>query len=173
MKDPNDTRDIDPRVGSPLWIHLMTVTAVGAVAFSLAMFHLHGVFTPRGLISAAAVLAARGADRGRRDLADHHPRADRPGSPVASVTFSFAVLIFWGLPVALLLRAASTLVVGLAERKALKRSAFNAAQVTLSLTAAGLVMLAFGVHASPAKPWDPEGHRPVRGACRPPWPTSR
>ena len=75
MKDPNDTRDIDPRVGSPLWIHLMTVTAVGTVAFSLAMFHLHGVFTPSGLISAAGVLAARGADRGRRDLAHHHPRA--------------------------------------------------------------------------------------------------
>ena len=51
MKDPNDTRDIDPRVGSPLWIHLMTVTAVGTVAFSLAMLNLHGVFTPHGLIT--------------------------------------------------------------------------------------------------------------------------
>src|SRR3984885_5843440 len=159
MKDPNDTRDIDPRVGSPLWIHLMTVTAVGAVAFSLAMFHLHGVFTPHGLISQPvfwllAVLIVVG-----EIWPIITPGRTGQDSPVASVTFSFAVLIFWGLPVALLLRAASTLVVGLAERKALKRSAFNAAQVTLSLTAAGLVMMALGVYASPANPWDPEAHR--------------
>jgi diguanylate cyclase (GGDEF)-like protein len=159
MKDPNDTRDIDPRVGSPLWIHLMTVTAVGTVAFILAMFHLHGVFTPRGLISQPvfwllAVLIVVG-----EIWPIITPGRTGQDSPVASVTFSFAVLIFWGLPVALLLRAASTLVVGLAERKALKRSAFNAAQVTLSLAAAGLVMMAFNVHASPARPWDPEGPR--------------
>ena len=145
MKDPNDTRDIDPRVGSPLWIHLMTVTAVGTVAFSLAMLHLHGVFTPHGLISQPvfwllAVLIVVG-----EIWPIITPGRTGQDSPVASVTFSFAVLIFWGLPVALLLRAASTLVVGLAERKALKRSAFNAAQVTLSLTAAGLVMMALGV----------------------------
>ena len=29
MKDPNDTRDIGPRVGSPLWIHMTSVTVVG------------------------------------------------------------------------------------------------------------------------------------------------
>ena len=29
MKDPTDTRDIGPRVGSPLWIHMTLVTAVG------------------------------------------------------------------------------------------------------------------------------------------------
>ncbi len=80
MRDPNDTRDIGPRVGSPLWIHLTTVTTAGAVAFAAAMLGLHGL-TPRagrpGL--APAVLAARGPDRGRRDLADHHARAVRPG----------------------------------------------------------------------------------------------
>jgi diguanylate cyclase (GGDEF)-like protein len=160
MKDPNDTRDIDPRVGSPLWIHLTTVTAVGTVAFILAMTHLHGLL-----------------DHGKMDGLLTHPlfwllaalivigeiwpivTPGRAGqvSPVASVTFSFAALIFWGLPVALLMRATSTLAVSLAQRKALRRSAFNAAQVTLSLTAAGLVMFALGVHASPAHPWNPDG----------------
>ena len=157
MKDPNDARDIDPRVGSPLWIHLMTVTAVGTVAFSLSMLSLHDVFDPHGLITQPvfwllAVLVVIG-----EIWPIITPGRTGQDSPVASVTFSFAVLIFWGLPVALLLRATSTLIVGLAERKSLKRSAFNAAQVTLSLTAAGLVMLALGVHASPEHPWDPNG----------------
>jgi diguanylate cyclase (GGDEF)-like protein len=158
MKDPNDTRDIGPRVGSPLWIHLTTVTAAGVVAFIFAMFHLHGVVGPRGLIMhplfwLLATLIVVG-----EIWPIITPGRSGPESPVASVTFSFAALIFWGLPVALLLRATSTLAVGLAERKAVKRSAFNAAEVTLSMTAAGLVMLLFGVHASPLHPWDPNGH---------------
>jgi diguanylate cyclase (GGDEF)-like protein len=85
------------------------------------------------------------------------PGRSGPESPVASVTFSFAVLIYWGLPVALLLRGISTLAVGLAERKSVRRSAFNSAQVTLSLCAAALVLLAFGLHPSPAHGWDPNG----------------
>ena len=46
MKDPNDTRDIGPRVGSPLWIHITVCTVAGAVAFGLAMTKLTGL---RGL----------------------------------------------------------------------------------------------------------------------------
>jgi diguanylate cyclase (GGDEF)-like protein len=159
MKDPNDTRDIGPRVGSPLWIHLMTVTVAGAVAFAAAMFHLHGLLTwPGGLflhplfwLLAALIVVGE-------IWPIITPGRSGPESPVASVTFSFAVLIFWGLPVALLLRGIATLAVGLAERKSVRRSAFNSAQVTLSLCAAGLVLLAFGLHPSPAHPWDPNGH---------------
>src|ERR1035438_242401 len=29
MKDPNDTRDIGPRIGSPLWIYMTAVTVTG------------------------------------------------------------------------------------------------------------------------------------------------
>ena len=35
MKDPTDTRDIGPRVGSPLWMYIMSVTVAGAVVFGL------------------------------------------------------------------------------------------------------------------------------------------
>src|SRR5450755_1839410 len=158
MKDPNDTRDMGPRVGSPLWIHLMTVTAAGAVAFTFAMLHLHGLVPrPDGLVwhplfwlLAALVLVG--------DIWPIiTPGRSGPESPVASLTFSFAALLYWGLPVAVLLKAASTLAVGLAERKAVKRSAFNAAQVTLSMCAAWLVMLAFGLHPTPTNAWDPNG----------------
>jgi diguanylate cyclase (GGDEF)-like protein len=158
MKDPNDTRDMGPRAGSPLWIHLMTVTAAGGVAFILAMLNLHGlVARPDGLVwhplfwlLAALVLVG--------DIWPIiTPGRSGPESPVASLTFSFAALLYWGLPVAVLLKAASTLAVGLAERKAVKRSAFNAAQVTLSMCAAWLVMLAFGLHPTPTNAWDPNG----------------
>jgi diguanylate cyclase (GGDEF)-like protein len=158
MKDPNDTRDIGPRVGSPLWIHLVTVTAAGAVAFAAAMFHLHGLLAvPGGLmlhplfwLLAALIVVGE-------IWPIITPGRSGPESPVASVTFSFAVLLYWGLPVALLLRGISTLAVGLAERKSVRRSAFNSAQVTLSLSAAALVLLAFGVHPSPTHVWDPDG----------------
>ena len=36
MKDPSDTRDIGPRIGSPLWIYLTVVTAAGLVPCSAA-----------------------------------------------------------------------------------------------------------------------------------------
>jgi diguanylate cyclase (GGDEF)-like protein len=159
MKDPNDTRDIGPRVGSPLWIYLVSVTAVGVVAFALAMLHLRGLVGTHGLIMhplfwlmAALILVGE-------IWPIITPGRSGPESPVASVTFSFAALIYWGLPVAVLLRAVSTLAVGLAERKSVKRSAFNSAQVTLSLSAAWLVMLAVGKNPTPAHVWDPEnGH---------------
>ena len=167
MKDPNDTRDTDPRVGSPLWIHMTTVTAAGAVAFGIAMWHLHGllgsslvagqavhqglVWHPLFWLVAALVLVGE-------IWPIITPGRSGPESPVASLTFAFAALIFWGLPVAVLLRATATLAVGLAERKAVRRTAFNAAQVTLSLCAAWLVMLAFGKDPTPANPWDPSGH---------------
>jgi diguanylate cyclase (GGDEF)-like protein len=159
MRDPNDTRDIGPRVGSPLWIHLTTVTTAGAVAFAAVMTRLHGLTPwPGGLVwhplfwlLAALIVVGE-------IWPIITPGRSGPESPVASVTFSFAALIYWGLPVAILARGLSTLAVGIAERKSLRRSAFNAAQVTLSLGAAGLVLAAFGLHPSPARPWDPNGH---------------
>jgi diguanylate cyclase (GGDEF)-like protein len=169
MKDPNDTRDLGPRVGSPLWIHLMTVTAVGAVAFALAMTHLHGLVGRTRAVVEHGVLQHTG-------LIWHPlfwllaalilvgeiwpiitPGRSGPESPVASVTFSFAALLYWGLPAAVLLRAVSTLAVGLAERKTVKRAAFNAAEVTLSMSAAWLVLLAFQLRPSPVHVWNPDG----------------
>src|SRR5580693_7240157 len=158
MKDPNDTRDIGPRVGSPLWIHLVMVTTAGAAAFAAAMLRLHGLLPwPGGLVWHPLFWLIAGLVVVGEIWPIITPGRSGPESPVASVTFSFAALIYWGLPVALLLRAASTLVVGLAERKSVRRSAFNSAQVTLSLWAAGLVLLAFGLHPSPAHVWDPNG----------------
>jgi diguanylate cyclase (GGDEF)-like protein len=142
MRDPTDTRNIGPRLGSPLWIHMTAVTVVGGAVFALAIAQLMDMSSlarlPLFWVVVAMVV-----------LGDIWPIVT-PGrssleAPLASVTFSFAMLIVWGLPVAVLVRATSTMVTFLAKRKAPHRAAFNAAASTLSLTAAGTVLWAFGL----------------------------
>jgi hypothetical protein len=156
MKDPNDTRDIGPRVGSPLWIHMTSVTVAGLAVFAWAMTRLSGlrelVHHPLFWVIAALVVVGD-----MRPLVT--PGRSGAESPVASLTFSFAALLYWGFPVAVLFKATSSLAVGLAQRKALHRSSFNAAQTTLAMAAAGLALAATGIHPAP--------HRPFAGADLP------
>ena len=155
MKDPTDTRDIGPRVGSPLWIHMTSVIVVGAVVFVLALTQLMGMSAlvdhPLFWVLAAMVV-----------LGEIWPVVT-PGhskleAPLASVTFTFAALIAWGLPVAVLLRATAVMVTFLARRKAPHRAAFNASAATLGLMAAGLVLWGLGERMSPSHPWQPQGY---------------
>jgi diguanylate cyclase (GGDEF)-like protein len=146
MRDPTDTRNIGPRVGSPLWIHMTVVTIAGAGVFVLAVTRLMDMsgLARRPVFWVVVAMVV---------LGDIWPivtpgRSSRE-APLASVTFSFAMLIVWGLPVAVLVRATSTMVTFLAKRKAPHRAAFNAAANTLSLTAAGIVLWAFGLKGQP------------------------
>ncbi len=145
MRDPTDTRDIGPRVGSPLWIYLTAVTVAGGMVFALAVGYLvhpgltHGRITLTGhslfWVLAAIILAGEiwpVVTPGRSSLE----------APLTSVTFSFAALLAWGVSIAVLLRATMTVVAFLGKRKAPHRAAFNAAASTLGLAAAGLVLLA-------------------------------
>jgi diguanylate cyclase (GGDEF)-like protein len=140
MKDPTDTRDIGPRVGSPLWLHMTLVTIVGAGVFALCVAktmqvpHLigHPIFwVLAGMIVLGEIWPI--VTPGRSSLE----------APVASVTFSFAALIAWGVPVAVLLRATATMLIFLIKGKALHRAAFNASVATLSLAAGGGVLYEF------------------------------
>jgi diguanylate cyclase (GGDEF)-like protein len=154
MKDPNDTRDIGPRVGSPLWIHMTSVTVAGFLVFAWAMTRLSGlpqlVRHPLFWVIAALIVVSE-----LRPIVA--PGAAGAESPVASLTFSFAALLYWGFPVAVLLRVTSCLAVGLAQRKAPHRCAFNAAQTTLSMAAAGLALALTGLHPAPNHPLVPSG----------------
>jgi diguanylate cyclase (GGDEF)-like protein len=150
MRDPSDTRDIGPRVGSPLWIHITLFTVAGAAVFALSMSKLTGlkdcVAHPLFWVVAAMIV-----------LGDIWPIVT-PGrsaveAPVASITFSLAALFVWGLPVALLLRASSSFAVFLAQRKAVHRAAFNAASATLSTAAGWAVLYGLGFRYSPSRPW--------------------
>jgi diguanylate cyclase (GGDEF)-like protein len=154
MRDLNDTRDTGPRVGSPPWIHLSAVSVLGFVVLAVSLTRLTGldmlVRLPLFWLLIALIVAGQIwpiVTPGKSGLE----------SALASITFSFAVLLYWGLPVALLLRAAATLGVGIAQRKSRLRTAFNAAQQTLALAAAGLALAAIGVRPSPAHPWMPTG----------------
>ncbi len=150
MRDPNDTREIGPRAGSPLWIHLTTVTAAGAGVFAWAMTRLAGVpahLLGHPLFWLVAMLVVVG-----EIWPIITPGRSGSDAPLASLTFGFAAMLYWGFPVAILLLVVSRLAVGLANRKALHRVAFNAAQMTISMAVAGLALQAAGLHPSPASP---------------------
>src|ERR1700689_839355 len=88
MKDPDDTRDIGPRVGSPLWIHLTAGTAAGTVVLAWALPHLglagldHLARNPRFWVIAVLVVAGE-----VRPIAT--PGKTGPEAPVVSLAFSF------------------------------------------------------------------------------------
>jgi len=161
MKDPNDTRNIVPRPGSPLWIDMTAVTAVGAVVLTVVVLKLPDLSAvaqlPLFWVIALMILAGeiwRIASPGK----------SVPESPAAAVTISFATMLYWGFPIAVLLRAAAIIIAGLIQRRSLHRTAFNVAQLSISLTAAGLALAAAGVSPSPAKTWVPHGAQlPVVG----------
>ena len=85
------------------------------------------------------------------------PGKSGPDAGAVSVTFCFAALLYWGFPVAAVLRAITTLVVALCARRAPFRALFNVAQLTLSLAAAAAVLAIAHVHPAPARPWVPAG----------------
>jgi diguanylate cyclase (GGDEF)-like protein len=155
MRDRGDTRDISPRAGSPLWLYMTAVTAVGMAALAAAVVHLaarpaHLLDEP--LLWAIAGLALIGD---LRPIVT--PGRSQPDSGTAALTFSFAALLYWGFPVAAPLRTITTLVVALVRRQTMFRAVFNAAQLTLSLGAAWLVLAATGIHPQPSAPWVPDG----------------
>jgi diguanylate cyclase (GGDEF)-like protein len=152
MKDPNDTRDVGPRIGSPLWIYLSAVTVTGlgvlaSAAPSLSVDALHEL-AGHPLFWVIAALALGGEFRpivtpGRSD----------PDSGVTSLTFCFAALLYWGFATAAILRCATMLITALSGRQAPFRAAFNAAQFTLSLGVSAAVLAAVGLHPMPLAPW--------------------
>jgi len=156
MKDPNDTRDIGPRPGSPLWIHITLTIMAGAAVIGLVLAMTN--FTQIGVLARSPLLWVLFAMVVLGDIWPIvTPGRSSSEAPVASVTFSLAALFAWGLPVAMLIRVTSTLGVCLAERKALHRSAFNAAVAALSMAAAWGVLYGLGCRSTPKKPWVPDG----------------
>jgi diguanylate cyclase (GGDEF)-like protein len=162
LRDPTDTRDIAPRLGSPLWFHMTGVTVMGAAVLVISVITLvmrpqldhigrppHSPFlwqsAPFWVIAAMVVLG---------DIWPIiTPGRNLQEAPKSSVTFSFAVLMVWGMPIAVLLRTASVLLAYLGRRKAPHRAAFNAAGANLSLAAGGAVLYAFHDRHMPDYRW--------------------
>ncbi|MGI5273845.1 putative bifunctional diguanylate cyclase/phosphodiesterase [Nonomuraea sp. CA-218870] len=156
MTDPTDTRDTGPRAGTPLWAFLAGVTVIGFTALLVAVLRLDPgpstelVRTP--LFWMLAVLVILGELRPVMVSS-----ATAVGGTYPSAMFTFAVLLYFGLPVAVLMQAVAITVNAMVTRKAWHRAMFNVAQSTLALTAAAVVIGAFGHVPSPAVPWVPSG----------------
>ncbi|MDN3358868.1 bifunctional diguanylate cyclase/phosphodiesterase [Actinomadura sp. DC4] len=156
MKDPNNTRDTVPRRGSPLWVYIVCVTSAGVVALAGSVAFLHGDdLRELGRNPLFWILA------GLIVLGELKPIIT-PGSTettgaAISTTFTFATMLYVGMPTALLLQAVATVASGVLRRRAIHRNAFNVGQYTLSFTAAGLTLLAFGITARPCQVWVPDG----------------
>jgi diguanylate cyclase (GGDEF)-like protein len=150
MRNPNDTRDVFPRFGSPLWIYIAAVSVAAAAVFGVAAAHLPGLahlahpifWVMAGMVVAAEIWPLTTPGRSASD------------SPAVARTITLAILLFWGFAIAVLMRAAAIVLVGLA-RHAPHRVAFDAAQVTLSLAAAEAVLLAGGVSPFADNPFIP------------------
>jgi diguanylate cyclase (GGDEF)-like protein len=156
MRDRKDSRDVRPRIGSPLWAYLALVTAAGLGVLVAAVASV-----PAGGLARLLAEPLFWAVAGLALLAEIRPIVapgrSRPDYGTAALTFSFAALLYWGFPVGALLRCATVLIAALVARRAVYRAVFNVAQLTLSLGAAGLVLSAAGTHPQPLAPWLPEG----------------
>jgi diguanylate cyclase (GGDEF)-like protein len=156
MREHNSSREVGPRAGSPLWVYLTVVTAAGAVVLAAALGRLAGQGLPallgQPLPWAIALLALVGELR--PVVTNGRPGAD---SGDVSLTFCFAALLYWGFPVAAGIRSVISLTGVIAGRTAPFRAAFGAAQFTLGLATAGLVLSLAGIHPAPAAPWELNG----------------
>lgn len=155
MKDPNDTRNIRPRPGSPLWFYLTLTSVAGAAVIAGAILWMHGaqrvIGQPLFWVVAAMIVAGE-------VWPIVTPGKSRPDAPAASITVSFAALLYWGAPLAILLRVIGRVTTGIAQRSAVHRMVFNAAQESLSLAASGLVIWVAGFSPQPDMPLKLTGH---------------
>ncbi|GLW62508.1 hypothetical protein Arub01_07520 [Actinomadura rubrobrunea] len=156
MKDPNNTRNTVPRRGSPLWIYFAVVIVAGAAVFAAALAGVSGA-----QVDALAgnpvfwILAAFIVFGELRPIIT--PGCTENNGAATSTTFSFAALLYAGLPVAAVLQSAAVVTCGVLWGRSPHRIAFNAAQYTLSLAAASGTLALFGVHPGPTALWVPEG----------------
>jgi diguanylate cyclase (GGDEF)-like protein len=95
------------------------------------------------------------------------PGRPNPAGITMSTMFSFAALLFFGLPSAVMVQALATVVTGAVHRTGWWRTAFNLGQHTLSLMVAWWLLSAGGVSGLPtgAAPLDGRGLVLVAGAA--------
>ncbi|MBR8740475.1 bifunctional diguanylate cyclase/phosphodiesterase [Nocardiopsis sp. MG754419] len=139
MKDPIGTRDIGPRVGTPLWLYMVGATAAGAFLLGVSVLGLGPdqlfLHAREPLVWVMLCMVVLG------ELRPIAMPGQAPGSGApTSLPFTFALVIFYGLPIAALVQCTATVVAGVVRTHAAHRTAFNAAQYVLSLGVADAVL---------------------------------
>src|SRR4051812_31585558 len=159
MSTEDEARNLAPRRGAPaFWTYVAAITAAGGVlatlqlrALSMHDFRLMGAT----FLVVAALLV----------LGELRPLVTA-GSPDAngistSTAFVFALLLHWGLPIALLMQAIATVLADAVRQKAAWRTAFNVGQQALSFGAAWAVLWVFHQNPSPMAPQTIDGKKLV------------
>jgi diguanylate cyclase (GGDEF)-like protein len=144
-----DAREQGRGLFSAFTLYIAAVTAAGLLFTVDHVRHLQtadlGTMGPAFLMAAALLVAG--------ELRPLFTAGSRDQNGVAtSTTFVFAILLFWGLGVAILMQAVATVVADRTNRKAWWRTGFNVAQYSLSYGAAALVLRLFGRTGAPASP---------------------
>jgi diguanylate cyclase (GGDEF)-like protein len=146
MRSEDEARNVAPRIGA-FWVYLSLVTAAGIALISVMLMRLTA--HDFALMGGSFVVVA-----GLLVLSELRPlmtagSPDQNGVSI-STAFVFALLIHWGLGVALLMQTVATILADAVRQKAPWRTAFNVGQYALSFTAAWSVLAVFGHHPSPS-----------------------
>jgi diguanylate cyclase (GGDEF)-like protein len=144
-----DAREQGRGLFSAFTLYIATVTAAGALFTARTLTQLRpGQFRAMGpaFVMAAALLVV-----GEMRPLFMPGAKDQNGVPT-STTFVFALLLHWGLPVAILMQTVATAVADRSNNKAWWRTGFNVAQYSLSYGAAAALLTALGRTATPTHP---------------------
>lgn len=127
--------------------YVTAVIVVGAVAVAVTLLTTPPVWLGPATVPAAVwLLAALAIGVELRPLLT--PGARYSQTAMISLSFIMALLLMWGYLPALIVQTAVTVLIFTQLRATAWRIAFNAAQFAMSLTAAHLVLLAFGVSSA-------------------------
>lgn len=146
MTPHDEARNVAPPVSAlAFWGYVSTVTIAGfaLLAWQLTLIDSADLRTMGSAFIVIAIMVVIGEVRPLVIAGS----GDATGV-TTSTTFTFALLLHTGLPVALLLQATATVAAAVASRRAVWRTAFNVGQFTLSYAAADVALLLCGRNAS-------------------------
>ncbi|MDQ1700325.1 MAG: hypothetical protein QOG34_2188 [Frankiaceae bacterium] len=150
MSTEDEARNLAPRRGATkFWSYLGTVIALGCAIVALQLKTLAG--SDFGVMGSAFIVVAVLLLLGELRPLVTAGAPDVNGVNI-STAFVFALMLHWGLAVALLMQTVATIVADLMRRKAPWRTAFNVAQYCLSYTLAAGALWLFGNSPSPTHP---------------------
>jgi diguanylate cyclase (GGDEF)-like protein len=146
MVPSDEARNVAPPAGAhAFWAYVGAVTIAGfaLLAWQLSLIHAGDLQSMGAAFVIIAVMVVIGEVR---------PLVIAGSSDVTGVTtsttFTFALLLWCGLPVALMVQACATVVDAIVFRRAVWRTAFNIGQFTLSYGAADVALRLCGRDAS-------------------------
>jgi len=155
MSTEDEARNLAPRRGAPaFWTYIAAIVIAGGCLLAL---QLSGMTMHEFRVMGASFVVVAGL----LVLGELRPLVTA-GSPdengvSTSTAFVYALLIHWGLGVALLMQTVATIIADTARQKAPWRTAFNVAQYTLSFGAAGATLWVFGLRPTPTHPLSVQG----------------